>query len=101
MRQRVLETVGRMLDAKIPGSAEPNIESLTYALLVLVENFKLGTREEVVELLEDVRPKLARDPAAYRMLDVERARQRLLQAYEEGRIDTGDLPAGLALGRSH
>jgi hypothetical protein len=93
--QRVLETVSRMLDAKIPGSAEPNIESVTYALLVLVENFKLGTREEIVELLGEVRPKLARDPAAYRMLDVEAARQRLVRALEEGRIDREDLPAGV------
>jgi hypothetical protein len=91
-RQKILSKVIEMLDAKIPGTAEPDHEQVAFALLVLADTFKLSEREEIEQLLEDVRPKLASEPRAEAFLDVEGARARLRLAYEEGRISAEGLP---------
>lgn len=90
-----LKITDAWLDAKIPGTAEPNAESVAWAMLVLVTNFKLGTREEIVTLLEEVRPELTTEPRVSAFYDVEGTKRRLLDALEDGRISAEDLPVGL------
>ncbi len=92
-----LKITDAWLDAKIPGSGEPNFETVTAAMLVLATAFKLGTQQEIVALLEDVRPNLARETRSYAFGDVEAAKRQILDAYHEGRIAREDLPAGLVL----
>lgn len=83
-----------MLDAKLPGTAEPDHEAVGYALLAIAENFK-WSHEELEEWVRKERPQLAREPRSHAFLDVEAARRRLLEAYADGRISRGDVPAGL------
>lgn len=99
--QRVLQSFLRIvdgwLDAKLPGTAEPNAESVAWAMLVLATAFKLGTRDEVLDLLEEIRPNLAAEPQSHAFADVQAARDRLELALAEGRISRADLPGLLAL----
>ena len=94
LRQKLEEKLVQMLDAKLPGTSEPDHEAVGYALLVIAENFR-WSREELEEWVRRERRQLAREPRAYAFLDVDNARRRLLEAYADGRISRGDVPAGL------
>ncbi len=95
---RAIEVVGELLDATLPdGSGEANYEARAYGVLALALLFKTPERPELLELLARFKPqlKLAHDPQRARLLDLERAQQALLAAYDAGRISAFDLPPEL------
>lgn len=92
---RAIEVVAELLDAEIPdGSREPNYEARCMGVHALAQLFGLRPeqRAEILTVLERIRPALARDPQRERLLAYERARQALLRAVDEGRIDVSELP---------
>ena len=94
---RAIEVIGALLDAVIPGTAEPNYEARAYGALAVAQLFRVVPEQkaETLKLLAQVRPKLAVDPQRQRLLDVERAGAALVRAYREGRIAAIDLPPEL------
>jgi hypothetical protein len=95
---RAIEEIDRLLVATVePGSSEPDYLSRAWGLLALATLFRirLEQRAEILELLTRVRPKVAADPQSERLLDLKRARDELLRAYEVGAIDAADLPPEL------
>jgi hypothetical protein len=93
---RTIDVVGGLLDAVIPdGSNEPNMEARGIGVFALAALFGITGRDELIELLGKVRPALLNDPQRERLLNLERARQALLRAVEEGRIDVSELPPGV------
>lgn len=95
--QHCIEVIGELLDTTIPGSSEPNYEARAFGVFLAASVFRLRPEQkaEALELLATVRPKLATDPYVHKLLQLESARVTLIRAWEEGRIDTGDLPAGV------
>jgi ribosomal 50S subunit-associated protein YjgA (DUF615 family) len=91
---RVLEVIAELLDQTIDG-VEPNYEARAYGLLAVAELFRLRDREAVFRALKELRPAMASDPRSARLLDLERARQALVDAFEAGRIEAADLPPGV------
>jgi ribosomal 50S subunit-associated protein YjgA (DUF615 family) len=91
---RALEVIAELLDQTIDG-VEPNYEARAYGVLAVAQLFRLRDREAVFEALRQLRPNLATDPQLHRLLNLERARQALIEAYEAGRIDAADLPPGV------
>jgi hypothetical protein len=96
---RVVAVIGDLLNTTIPGSSEPNYEARAFGALLAASLFRLRPEQktEVLELLRQVRPSVTADPYVYKLLDLETTRAKLLQAWEEGRIATDDLPAGVLL----
>jgi hypothetical protein len=74
-----------------PRIARAERGAVAWALLALATAFKLGTRDEVRELLESLRPKLAAEPQSPVFADVQAAKDRLAAALAEGRISPEDL----------
>jgi hypothetical protein len=97
LQRRILEEISRLLDTVIPGTAEPNYEARAYGVLAAATLFQLGSREEVLDLLREIRPQLANDLLARRLLDLDAARAKLIEAHEQGRIPAESLPPGVLM----
>ncbi len=96
--QDFLSVARDFLDSELPvlslrdgvvteAGSEPDYEKVAYACLILTQTFRLGSREELVELLREVKPGLLKEPRSNYFLDVEKTRKRLEKAYEEGRLE--------------
>lgn len=94
--QRAIEVIGGLLDATVPLLNEPDYEQRAYGVLALATIFRFSSaqRDEILETLARVRPRVASDPHAQRLLDLSVARRRLVAAYEAGRISADELPPG-------
>ena len=90
-----LEVVHELLEMTIPGSAEPNYEARSFGVLVLSKLFRVRDRSEALALLAAVAPKVADDPQVHRLLDLDAARAKLIEAYQAGRISADELPPGV------
>jgi hypothetical protein len=85
LKARFAEELVAALDAKIPGTAEPDHDRVQTALYVIAQNFRF-TRADLEEWVSQHRPKLLEELRSYHLLDVEAARARLQAAYESGRF---------------
>jgi hypothetical protein len=95
LRERVIAAVRDLLDAKLPGTTEPDHEQVALGCLLLFEHFKLGTKWDLIDLLKQTRPELLDEPRSSAFLDVAGAKARLLAALDEGRLDPGAVPREL------
>ena len=92
--QMALDTCVALLRAEIPGLGEPDLELRGLGALALATIFNTRERDELLGLLEKAGMR-ANDPEVNRVLEIEAARDRLRELYQQGRISAELLPPEL------
>ena len=92
IKRHALEEIARLLDSTLPGSSEPDYLDRGLGVYLVARLFSVGTRSELIDLLREIRPNVLDDPCTNRLLDLDAARRRLLEAVSEGRVDASEVP---------
>lgn len=92
IKRHALEEIARLLDSTLPGSSEPDYLDRGLGVYLVAHLFSVGTRSELIDLLREIRPNVLDDPCTDRLLDLDAARRRLLEAVSEGRVDASEVP---------